>query len=110
MARQDIEPKISDPRRRYDNDRKEVSVENRFMPIFEARLATNLIEKWGMVAAMPDGEDSSGRQKARMMDPSEIVHRACETARLAADAFYAADWMVEIPSQADLNSKPESAE
>jgi hypothetical protein len=49
----------------------------------EARLAMIMIEKWGMVAALPDGEDTTGRQKMRIMTPTELVNRAFITAKLA---------------------------
>src|SRR5215207_3668850 len=52
------------------NARKQLSM--------RARMAVALIEKWGMVAAIPDGEDSSGRQKLRMMKPKEMVERAVD--------------------------------
>ena len=49
----------------------------------EAKLATLLIEKWGLVAAIPDGEDSAGRQKLKMQTPDELVQRAFAVASLA---------------------------
>lgn len=45
-----------------------------------ARVACALLEKWGMVAAVEDGEDSAGRQKLRLMSPEELVKRAFDTA------------------------------
>lgn len=41
-----------------------------------AQIAFALIERWGMIAAMPDGEDSAGRQKFRLQTPEELVARA----------------------------------
>jgi hypothetical protein len=48
----------------------------------EGKIVIDLITRWGMVAAMPDGEDSAGRQKLRLMTPEELVERAVESARL----------------------------
>lgn len=48
----------------------------------EARIAQEMIAKWGMVAGVPDGEDSSGRLRLRLMTPQELVDRAFETAKL----------------------------
>lgn len=48
----------------------------------EARIAVALIERWGAVAAVPDGEDSTGRQQCRLQTPQEVVERAFETAGL----------------------------
>lgn len=47
-----------------------------------ARMSSALVEKWGMVAGKPDGEDSAGRAKLAMLEPSEIVERATSTAEL----------------------------
>jgi hypothetical protein len=47
-----------------------------------ARLAIVMIEKWGITAAKPDGEDSSGRAKLAMLPVDEMVARAFETAEL----------------------------
>lgn len=51
----------------------------------EAEFAASMVEKWGIVAGMPDGEDSSGRAKGRVMTPEELVERAFSVATL----FYA---------------------
>jgi hypothetical protein len=48
----------------------------------EGQFAAHMIEKWGMVAATPDGEDSAGRQKMRLATPEELVERAIETTNL----------------------------
>ncbi len=49
----------------------------------EAKMAAALIERWGMVAAIPDGEDSAGRAKLRLATPEELVARAFSCAKLA---------------------------
>jgi len=51
----------------------------------EAKLAFSLLERWGMVAASPDGEDSAGRQKLRLSTPEELVGRAFTVAKIAVD-------------------------
>lgn len=51
----------------------------------EACLAMDLIQKWGLVAAIPDGEDSAGRTKLRLQTPEELVPRAFATSKLAFD-------------------------
>lgn len=47
-----------------------------------ATMAYKLIERWGMVAATPDGEDSAGRSKLRLCTPDEMVERAFKTVDL----------------------------
>lgn len=46
----------------------------------EARLAVEMAARWGMVAAIEDGEDSAGRQKLRLSTPEEIAERAFQVA------------------------------
>jgi hypothetical protein len=48
----------------------------------EAEMACKMIERWGMVAAIEDGEDSAGRQKLRLATPEELVSRAFAVAKL----------------------------
>jgi len=49
----------------------------------EAKIALDLIIKWGMVAASDDGEDSTGRAKMKLLTPEEVVTRAFDCAKLA---------------------------
>ena len=44
------------------------------------RMAEAYVERWGMVAAIPDGEDSGGRQKMRLPTTKELVDRAFDIA------------------------------
>lgn len=66
-------------------------------PEWEARLACQLIERWGMVMAKPDGEDSAGRQKLAPLSPREIVEHACDVASLAVAEFRLRGWVTEVP-------------
>ena len=68
-----------------------------------ARFAASFIERWGAVAAIPDGEDSSGRQALRMMTPQELVNRACETADLLFAGLIKAGWAVEVPEAEEVS-------
>jgi len=48
----------------------------------EAEIAIQFVQHWGMVAGIPDGEDSAGRYKIRLQTPEELVERATTTASL----------------------------
>jgi len=48
----------------------------------EARMAADMVIKWGMIVAEPDGEDSSGREKTKLMSVENLVERAFRTAKL----------------------------
>ena len=43
-------------------------------------VATELVSHLAIVAAMPDGEDSAGRQQLRLMSPKEVARRAVDIA------------------------------
>ena len=62
------------------------------------RIMAALLEKWGMVAAMDDGEDSAGRQKLRLATPTEIVDRAEKITHLMLERAKSFDWIIKIPT------------
>lgn len=91
-------------RTEYGQPRKpiETLVHERQVLDSRARFALACIEKWGMVCAMPDGEDSSGRQKARPATVAEITDRACNCADAAFEEFQKRGWFIEVPSYQEL--------
>lgn len=99
MAQVDV--KVLDlPRDRYgDGLRDHVSplIHRTFELPTVARLAASMAERWGMVAATPDGEDSAGRQKLRSLEPDELAERACLTAQALWSRFESLGWLVPIP-------------
>jgi len=74
-----------------------------------ARTAQEFIDRWGMVAAIPDGEDSAGRQKLRLATPDELVVRAMQTVDLLYSAMDAAGWRLDIPSYSEFIGKDDDA-
>lgn len=81
----------------FRNNLKHVVIHAREYPNAKARLAIVLIEKWGLVAAAPDGEDSAGRAKLRKLSAAELVEEAIATASIAINAFRERGWMLEVP-------------
>lgn len=73
---------------------------------FKARMACLLVERWGMVAAVEDGNDPQGRAKLRTMTPEEVVARACETADRMVDKIRALGWMQKNPTAEELYGLP----
>lgn len=69
-----------------------------------AEIAFVFIEKWGMVAGIPDGEDSAGRQKVRLGTPQEIVDRAFECALLAVQRAHDEGLVHIAPSMNEENN------
>lgn len=97
MTRIPIELRTSD---RFDGTR--MIIHERRTCSMEARMATIMLEKWGMVAAAPDGEDSAGRSKLHLSTPEELVTRACNTAAAAVAEFERRGWLVDVPSYDEL--------
>lgn len=83
---------------RYQTNRPQVIIHETEAPNFEARLAINLVERWGMVSGTPDGEDTSGRAKLRLMTPAEVVERAITASELLASALREKKWMTPVPA------------
>jgi hypothetical protein len=97
----ELEVEIGNP---FRNRRSEVAILNREHPLWKARLATTLLERWGPVLAAADGEDSTGRQKIRDLSPEEIVAKACEIADLSVDEFRSRGWVIGLPSLAEVEA------
>lgn len=87
---------------RYSNRQREIMTHERDLPSWEARLACTLVEKWGMIAAVDAGEDSAGRAKGRLMDPAEVVARACNIAEMTAAECRRRGWVDQLPPIAEL--------
>ena len=75
----------------------------------EAQMAITLLEKWGMVAAVPEGEDSAGRTTLRLMDPGEIVSRAFDIARLAMREARSRGLVLTVPDLNEINAERDAA-
>jgi hypothetical protein len=91
----EIEVELAD---RLTNARREIMERPLKFLTREARLAMALIQRWGMVTCLPDGEDSAGRAKFTIMPPRDVVNRACEVAERAIQRFNDCGWMVDLPS------------
>ena len=66
-------------------------------PDLVAQLAINIIDRWALVAAYPDGEDSAGRQKLRLPTPEELVSRATAIAVEAYAVFGRCGLLIDLP-------------
>jgi hypothetical protein len=62
----------------------------------EADYAVRLAERFALIMAEDDGEDSAGRQKLRLATPEEVVERACNIAELMFTALRYRDWTLTI--------------
>lgn len=82
---------------RWDPELRNVHVCKTLAPNHKAEAALAMMERWGMVAGVPDGEDSAGRQKLRLATSEELVSRACEVADMAYAAFAERGWTLDIP-------------
>lgn len=84
-------------RKNFDGEVK-VTLHETEVPTLEARMALSFMERWAMVAAESDGEDSAGRAKLRLMTADEITSHACNVAQKAVDQFRARGWVKNIPT------------
>jgi hypothetical protein len=86
---------------RYDRD--DVVVWNREHLELQAKFAFDFAVRWGMVAAMPDGEDSAGRQQLRLATTDELVSRSVECAEKLFDEFRRREWIHQTPSLEEVS-------
>ena len=89
---------------RFRNNKKEVTIYTTEAFQIEAEIALEMITKWGMVAGIPEGEDSSGRSKLRIATPEEVVNRACAATEIAMKAFRDRGWVLTLPDLQEVNS------
>jgi hypothetical protein len=66
-------------------------------PNGEATFAMQLANDLAIATAVPDGEDSAGRQKIRMMTPDEVTERACQIAAKMFAQFDKCGWLMDLP-------------
>lgn len=78
--------------------------------IDEANFAMALVERWGIVAARPDGEDTAGRQQLRDMKPTELAKEACDIAEATFTEFHERGWFVELPNIATVEERAKEQE
>lgn len=76
-----------------------------YEPYTVAKLAMDMAARWGTVAALPDGEDASGRQKLRMQSPEELAEAACATAAALWRQFEERGWFFANPLPVPRKSK-----
>lgn len=69
-----------------------------------AGFASALIERWGLVAAMPDGEDSSGRARLRLPTTDELVKRAFDIAEATFAEAAARSHVIPLPDLNEINA------
>lgn len=82
----------------------------RFLPDPRASFAMQIIERWALVAAEADGEDSAGRAKPRRLDPAEVVRIACEISDGAYAEFERREWLVEVPTYEEIQERAKEQE
>ena len=75
----------------------EVSVASTVSVNAVGRLAATIAERFALVAAMPDGEDSAGRQKLRLPTAEECAVRSCDLAASLWAEFDRRGWLYPIP-------------
>lgn len=73
------------------------------VPNSKARFALACIERWGVVAGEPDGEDSAGRQQLRMLAPEKVVKRAFRIAELAFAEAKERGWLSKLPTIGEVD-------
>lgn len=84
---------------------KKVSMYVTEAPNNEAAFAFQLLSHFGLVAGKPDGEDSSGRQRATMLPVTETVARCFDLAQEAYRVARERGLMVTLPDLNEINAE-----
>jgi menaquinone-dependent protoporphyrinogen IX oxidase len=99
-----MDTKVRDRKDGGSYDDKEVTVYSTQIPDATAVLAMQYLERWSMVAAMPDGEDSSGRAKLRLPTTEEVVARAYDIAERAVSMAKERGHVIDVPDLNEINA------
>ncbi len=75
----------------------------------EMRFALGILERWAMVSAEPNGEDSAGRQCLKLMDEKVLVDRAFKIPRLAFAYGRSNGLTVVLPTMEEMRKQLEEA-
>jgi len=70
----------------------------KYFPDDRLAFATEIITRFALVAAKPDGEDSAGRAKLALQEPQVIVDFACDVATKAFAKFEELGWLQPMPT------------
>jgi hypothetical protein len=62
-----------------------------------AGVAEKIVTHFALIAAVPDGEDSSGQQKHRLATPEELAKRACDVAQALATELESRGLIHDMP-------------
>ena len=81
-----------------------ISVHNRVVLGLKAETVRHMVDRWGMVAAREDGEDSTGRSRITLLSPGELVERACHTTELMFDEFESRGWLTIAPTTKEIKT------
>lgn len=73
----------------------------RELPSSEAVMMAALMERWALVAAVPDGEDGAGRQKMRMPTAAELAERCADIVAAFRAEVERRGWIVDVPTAAE---------
>jgi hypothetical protein len=71
----------------------------------EALFIRECIGRWGMVAGMPNGEDSAGRQQLRLATEEELVERAVKITELMFAAIRQKGYVLSVPTLAEIEAE-----
>lgn len=76
----------------------EVAIHTKIVGDPRAQCAQQFMDRWGMIAGVPEGEDSAGRSKVRLMTVEELVTRACESSNALFAELERRGWLLSIPA------------
>jgi hypothetical protein len=75
----------------------------------QAGLAVRICGNIAIAMGTPDGEDSAGRAKYKLMPADEVAERACAIAAAMFAQWAKRGWLVEVPPDEPADKKPEDA-
>ena len=96
-----IEVEVIKPRIYDDADTPKLAINDTEMPTREGAFFMSLVERWGMVGARDDGEDSAGRARIGEASIDHVIERAAKMASRTFDEMRKNNNMFILPTIAE---------
>lgn len=71
----------------------------------QAKLAQEMVVRWGMVASVDNGEDSAGRHQYHLMPVEAVVSRAIAMTKELYKALHENNMIIEVPDFDEVAEK-----
>lgn len=82
---------------RYGRYGTDIRIYNEWVPNEVGHIAVDLMKHLAICTGTPDGEDSAGRSKLKLLPADEVAKRACDIAAAMEKELKDRGWRLDLP-------------